>query len=44
MVRICPFDFSENNFIFLGKRGKKLKAEIIQKEMRKLRTSFHVTR
>ena len=30
----------ENNFIFLGTRGKKLKAEIIQKEIRNLRNSF----
>ena len=40
MIRKCPFNFHENDFIFVGKRGKKLKAEIIQREMRKLRTSF----
>ena len=34
------FYFEENDFIFLGKRGKKLKAEIIQKEIRNLRNSF----
>ena len=40
MIKNCPFYFEENNFIFLGTRGKKLKAEIIQKEIRNLRNSF----
>ena len=40
MIKKCPFEFDENNFIFVGIRGKKLKAEIIQKEIRKLRNSF----
>ena len=37
MILKCPFDSHKNEFIFIGKRGKKLKAEIIQKEIRKLR-------
>jgi len=40
MIKKCPFEFDENNFIFVGIRGKKLKAEIIQKEIRRLRNSF----
>lgn len=40
MIKNCPFNFEENNFIFLGTRGKKLQAEIIQKEIRNLRSSF----
>ena len=40
MIKKCPFEFDENNFIFVGIRGKKLKAEIIQKEIRRLRKSF----
>ena len=40
MTKKCPFEFDENNFIFVGIRGKKLKAEIIQKEIRRLRNSF----
>ena len=40
MTRKCPFSFEENDFIFLGKRGNKLKAEIIQKEIRKIRNTF----
>ena len=40
MIKNCPFEFNENNYIFLGKRGKKIKAEIIQKEIRKIRNSF----
>ena len=40
MIKNCPFSFDKNNFIFLGKRGKKLKAEIIQKEIRKIRKTF----
>ena len=40
MIHKCPFDFHENEFIFVGKRGKKLKAEIIQKEIRKLRNQL----
>ncbi len=37
MVEECPFDLSENNFIFQGKRGNKLKPEIIQRLIRKIR-------
>ena len=33
MTQRCPFNFHKNEFIFIGKRGKKLKAEIIQKEI-----------
>ena len=40
MIKKCPFEFDEKNFIFVGIRGKKLKAEIIQKEIRRLRNSF----
>ena len=40
MIKNCPFEFSGNNYIFLGKRGKKLKAEIIQKEIRKIRNTL----
>ena len=40
MTKKCPFEFDEINFIFVGIRGKKLKAEIIQKEIRRLRNSF----
>jgi len=40
MTQRCPFNFNKNQFIFVGKRGKKLKAEIIQKEIRKLRNQL----
>ena len=40
MTQRCPFNFHKNEFIFIGKRGKKLKAEIIQKEIRKLRNQL----
>jgi integrase/recombinase XerC len=40
MTQKCPFNFHKNEFIFIGKRGKKLKAEIIQKEIRKLRNQL----
>ena len=40
MIKNCPFGFEENSFVFVGIRGKKLKAEIIQKEIRRLRNTF----
>ena len=39
-LKICPFEFSGNNFIFVGKRGKKLRAEIIQKLIRDIRNQL----
>lgn len=40
MILKCPLDTNKYGFIFIGKRGKKLKAEIIQKEIRKLRNQL----
>ena len=40
MILQCPFDLTKYGFVFIGKRGKKLKAEIIQKEIRKLRNQL----
>ena len=37
MTEECPFDFSENDYIFLGKRGGRLKSEIIQRLIRQIR-------
>ena len=32
MLKICPFEFDENNFIFFGIRGKKLKPKLFKKK------------
>jgi integrase/recombinase XerC len=40
MVSECPFNIEKQDYIFLGKRGKQLKASIIQKLIRDLRTKL----
>jgi integrase/recombinase XerC len=37
LVEVCPFNTEEKEIIFFGTRGKKLKAEIVQKLIRDLR-------
>ena len=37
MVTECPFNLSDNDFIFLGKKGGRLKPEIIQRLIREIR-------
>tara|TARA_B100000287_G_C20648262_1_gene785912 strand:+ start:350 stop:1255 length:906 start_codon:yes stop_codon:yes gene_type:complete len=37
LVEVCPFNAEEKEIIFFGTRGKKLKAEIVQKLIRDLR-------
>ena len=37
MVTECPFNLSNNDFIFLGKKGGRLKPEIIQRLIREIR-------
>ena len=37
MLDITPFNFTHNDFIFLGEKGKKLHPSIIQKEIRRIR-------
>ena len=37
LIEICPFNTKEKEIIFFGTRGKKLKAEIVQKLIRDLR-------
>lgn len=37
LVSLSPHDHSERNFVFLGKRGKRLRPEIIQRMIRNLR-------
>ncbi len=37
MLDQCPYDFKSNDFIFIGKRGEKLKPEIIQRLLRGIR-------
>ena len=40
MISECPFNIDNEDYIFLGKRGKQLKASIIQKLIRNLRTKL----
>ena len=40
LIILQPFKCNGNDFFFLGKRGKKLKAEIIQKLIRSLRNEL----
>ena len=40
LVSLSPFTCKDNDYIFLGKRGKKLKAEIVQKFVRELRAEL----
>ena len=40
MIKISPFEFDVNNFIFVGIRGKKLKPEIIQRLIREIRNKM----
>ena len=37
MIKECPYEFKSDDFIFLGKKGGKLKPEIIQRLVRKIR-------
>jgi integrase/recombinase XerC len=37
MLNIIPFNLTNNGFIFLGEKGKKLHPSIIQKEIRRIR-------
>ena len=37
MIKECPYEFKRDDFIFLGKKGGKLKPEIIQRLVRKIR-------
>ena len=37
MTQECPFKMKSDDFIFLGKKGKKLQPEIIQRLIRKIR-------
>lgn len=37
LIEVCPFNTEEKEIIFFGTRGKKLKAEIVQKLIRDLR-------
>ena len=37
MTKECPYEFRSDDFIFLGKKGGKLKPEIIQRLVRKIR-------
>ena len=40
MLKECPYDLQSDNFIFLGKKGGKLKPEIIQRLVRRIRNSL----
>ena len=37
MIKECPYEFKSDDFIFLGKKGGKLKPEIIQRLVRNIR-------
>ena len=37
MIKECPYEVKSDDFIFLGKKGGKLKPEIIQRLIRKIR-------
>ncbi|MBS91720.1 MAG: recombinase XerC [Rickettsiales bacterium] len=41
LIEICPHSISYNDYIFLGKRGKQLKASIIQKKIRAIRNKLN---